>query len=81
MATLNQELIERGEAKTQEELDLSTKVKDGIRQYAITDIIQGLSSTVLQNYQSLPEETVEKTLNIFAQLIDWNELSNFESLV
>ena len=38
-------------------------------------------TNILQNYQSLDLDTVKNTLDIFAQLIDWNELSYFESLV
>jgi len=66
LSTLNSELVERGEAKSQEDHEISNRVKDGIREFAIQEIIQVLATNVLGNYTSLPEQMVEKTLNIFA---------------
>ena len=40
-----------------------------------------LSDCVLQNYQSFPKNDVRDTLFVLAQLIDWNELVDFEPLV
>ena len=47
MLTVNTEIVERGEAKSQYELDIAVRVKDGVRQYAIQDIINMLGSSVL----------------------------------
>lgn len=60
---------------------VSTRVKDGVRAHAIQDIVAGLSNTVLANYTQLDEALVARTLDVLAQLIDWNDLSYFESLV
>lgn len=47
MLTINQELIEHGEVKSVYAQDLNNRVKDGIRQFAIQDIIQTLAGIVL----------------------------------
>lgn len=51
-------------------------MKDGIRISAITDLIFVLSQ-VLQNYNIFDEELVNDTLEVMAQLIDWNALELF----
>ena len=43
LETLNSEIVERGENKSTYELDLANRVKDGIREIAIQDILQVLS--------------------------------------
>jgi hypothetical protein len=59
MDTLNQEIVERGELKNQYELDISNRVKDGIRQYAIQDIVLVLGQTIINNYQSLSKVLIK----------------------
>jgi hypothetical protein len=48
---LNEDIVERGEGKLKQELGQSTMVKDGIREYAIQDILSVLNQRVLQNSQ------------------------------
>lgn len=50
LQTLHQELVERGEFKSQAELEVSARVKNGIRQNAIECIVQNLGGIVLQNF-------------------------------
>jgi hypothetical protein len=45
--TLHQELIEKGEQKTPEELEVSNRVKNGIRQNSIKFIIENLGTVIL----------------------------------
>jgi len=47
MMTLNEDLIEKGEGKQKYELSVSMRVKDGIRLYAIQDIISTLDANVV----------------------------------
>lgn len=82
LETLNYELVERNqESKTAEDMAVSTRVKDGIRTHAIQDVVAGLSNTVLANHGLLDEALVARTLDVLAQLIDWNDLCYFESLI
>lgn len=81
MKTFNSELIERGEAKVSHDLLIATQVKDGIRQLAITSILDMLLDTVLSKMALFSKEEVQDVLYILAQLIDWNELPQFEGLV
>ena len=60
---------------------MSNRVKDGIRQFAIQDIVKNFFDMVLTNMQTLDSKMVADTLHVLAQLIDWNELQYFESLV
>lgn len=50
MKTMNQDLVERGETKSVYELDIATRVKDGVRDNSIEVIIQSLATSVLNNY-------------------------------
>lgn len=81
MLTFNVELVEKLETKTQDDLKMSTNVKDCIRQHAIKDIINTLTGCVLEHYQSYKADDVRDTLFVLAQLIDWNDLADFEPLV
>ena len=40
-----------------------------------------MSSTILENHAHFDPQVVKDTLNVFAQLIDWNDLQYFESMV
>ena len=80
LLTLNQDMVERGEHKDKKSQETSTRVKDGVRMHAIQDIIQ-LGNTVLEHHAHFDPEVVKDTLNVFAQLIDWNDLAHFESIV
>ena len=78
---MNQDLVERGETKSVYELDIANRVKDGVRENSIEVIIQSLATSVLMKYALMDQKIVQETLNIYAQLIDWNDLKYFESLV
>ena len=75
---MNEDIVERNEGKLKQELGQSTRVKDGIRQYAIQDILTVLNQKILQNASRFQNDLIKDTLDVFAQLIDWNELSHFE---
>ena len=81
MLTFNVELVEKSETKTQDDLRMATNVKDCIRQHAIKDIISTLTSCVLEHFQQYKGDEVRDTLFVLAQLIDWNDLGDFEPLV
>ena len=81
LQTFHQEIVEVGEVKTQKEIKISSRVKNGIRQNSIDVIVQNLGGIILQNFQSFETKTVKSTFEIFAQLIDWNELSIFEPMI
>ena len=50
LETLNSELVERGEAKTAQNLAISNQVKNGVRLYGIQCIIQTLGGIILNNF-------------------------------
>ena len=58
MQTLNQDLVERGETKSTYELDIASRVKDGVREHSIEVIIQSLANSVLQNYTVMDQKIV-----------------------
>lgn len=62
------------------DIEVSNRVKDGIRDLAITDIIFLLNQTLL-NYQIFDTDTVNDALEGIARLIDWNALELFAPLV
>eukprot|EP00347_Sterkiella_histriomuscorum_P020494 403337586 len=76
MLVFEEELVERSEKKSNVLLEQQNRVKDAIRNSSITDIIFMLSQ-VLQNYTIFDEELVNNTLEVMAQLIDWNALELF----
>ena len=51
-------------------------MKDGIRALAINDILF-LFNQVLVNYAVFDEETVNESLEVLADLVDWNSLELF----
>lgn len=73
LSTFNSELVERGEAKVSRDLLVATQVKDGVRHFAISDILEVLQKTVLAN-AALSQDEIKDVLYILAQLIDWNDL-------
>lgn len=78
---LNEDIVERAEGKLKLELGQSTRVKDGIRTHAIEDILMVLNKNVIEKANQFDNEFIKETLDVFAQLIDWNELSHFEELI
>ena len=81
MLTFNEEVVERSELKSNHEFELCMRVKDGVRENAIKDILTVLNSLVLNNFESHDKKLVKDTLFVMAQLIDWNDLQYFEQLV
>ncbi len=78
MLVFNEEVVERNETKSYHEVELCMKVKDGVRELAIKDILTVLNTLVLSNIEVKDQKLVKDTLFIMAQLIDWNELHYFE---
>ena len=74
MLIFNEEVVERSETKSSQEVDLCMKVKDGVREHAIKDILTVLNSLVLNQFESHDKKLVKDTLFVMAQLIDWNDL-------
>jgi hypothetical protein len=58
---VEEELVERYDKQTALQLELNSKVKDGIRTLAINDIIYLLNET-LQNHQIFESEIVNDAL-------------------
>jgi hypothetical protein len=81
MLTLHTEVVERVEQKEEFEIQLACRLKDSIRAHSVQDIITVLNDGVLGNHQAFSEQEVENTLNVFAQLVDWNELAYFRALI
>lgn len=77
--TIQAELIERGETKSVDDIQVTTRVKDGYRQYAVADTVQAFDNYILQNSE-LDDLTISRALDVLATLIDWNEIQYFESL-
>lgn len=66
LQTLHQELVEKGEFKTQSDNEVSARVKNGIRQNALECIVQNLGGIVLQNFHQFETRIVTRTLEIFS---------------
>ena len=81
MLTLHTEVVERVEQKEVFEIQLACRLKDSIRANSVQDVITVLNDGVLGNHQAFSEQEVENTLNVFAQLVDWNELAYFRALI
>lgn len=77
--TIQAEVVERGEGKSVEDIQVTTRVKDGIREYAIGATVQAFDTCILQNSE-LDDSTISRALDVLATLIDWNDLQYFESL-
>ena len=60
--------------------DVPSRIKDGIRDNNISDILFVLHS-VLQNPMIFEPEIPNDALEVVAQLIDWNSLSHFENFL
>ena len=48
----NEEVVERAETKSYHEVELCMRVKDGVREFAIKDILTVLNTLVLNNIES-----------------------------
>ena len=59
---------------------MSSQIKDFVRDGQIGPIVTVLLQ-VIANYNLFPKKTVKGTLKVLAQLIDWNELNFFQSLI
>ncbi len=51
MLTFNEEVVERSETKSNNEVELCMRVKDGVRLHAIKDILTVLNSLVLNQFE------------------------------
>ena len=80
LLTLDEECVERAEAKSMKELTIANNVKDGMRVESVPQLVQMFTS-VLQQYQHLEAKTIRQTLRVCSQLIDWNSLTLFGNLV
>ena len=60
---------------------IPVQVKDKIRAKDIGLITSFLMEVIIKNAQNFDDKTVKQTFKILAQLIDWNELSYFETLI
>ena len=49
MLVFNEEVVERAETKSYHEVELCMRVKDGVREFAIKDILTVLNTLVLNN--------------------------------
>jgi len=49
MLVFNEEVVERNETKSYHEVELCMRVKDGVREFAIKDILTVLNTLVLNN--------------------------------
>lgn len=74
MLVFNEEVVERNETKSYHEVELCMRVKDGVREFAIKDILTVINTLVLNNIEFKDQKLVKDSLFIMAQLIDWNEL-------
>ena len=75
MLTFNEEVVEsQDESKGGHERN--NRIKDGVRQYAINDLVYILVQA-LANYSFFEEDTVNELFQVLAQLIDWNALELF----
>ena len=74
LKTLNVENVERANMLTPADKAAGVRIKEGVRKYAIQNIVHIFGAIVLQNYESFQEQDVKDSLLILAQLIDWNDL-------
>ena len=49
MLVFNEEVVERAETKSYHEVELCMRVKDGVREFSIKDILTVLNTLVLNN--------------------------------
>ena len=66
MLVFNEEVVERAETKSYHEVELCMRVKDGIREFAIKDILTVLNALVLNNIEHKNEKLVKDSLFIMA---------------
>ena len=52
MLVFNEEVVERAETKSYHEVELCMRVKDGVREFSIKDILTVLNTLVLNNIES-----------------------------
>ncbi|CAI2381726.1 unnamed protein product [Moneuplotes crassus] len=77
MQQINDEIVERENYNTNEDLQMATRVKDAMRLGDVAKIVH-LSQIVLEKADQLSKELVLGAVDTLADLIDWNELSLFE---
>jgi hypothetical protein len=75
---LNDSIIEREANTTNEDLEVSTRIKDAMRTGDVLRIVN-LCKTVLDNYTQCDKDIVIGAIDTLADLIDWNSLDLFES--
>ena len=80
MLTLHTDVVER-DSKEVFDIQMTGRLKDSIRTNGIKDVITVLNDGVLNNHSAFTEQDVQNTLNVFAQVVDWNELTFFEGLI
>lgn len=80
LTIMDEDLVERYEGQDHLHNERASKVKDGIRERAITDICN-LLQQLLTNFQVFDADTVNEALEVAAQLIDWNNLEAFEQII
>lgn len=78
LENINDDIIEREAWTKNEDIAIANRVKDGMRENDVKNIV-GLCQTVLDNYESLDKVIVVGAIDTLADLIDWNELTLFES--
>ena len=78
MQIFDEEVVERCQQKSVEEMQLSGVIKDFMREGQIPQVVT-LFTQVLNNHQLFEVKTVKGTLKVLATLIDWNELPLFET--
>lgn len=79
LQTFEEEFVERNELNSGNEQRYG-QIKDGIREYAIKEIVYLLQQALL-NFEQFDEEQIEDILEVFAQLIDWNAIEIFNQSI
>ena len=77
---MDEDLVERYDGQSELQNERAAKVKDGIRERAITDICN-LLHQILSNFEVIESEIVNEALQVAAQLIDWSNLEVFEQII
>jgi pantothenate kinase type III len=73
LLTIDEEIVERAESKSTHELEIANNVKDAMRVETVPALIAFFKS-VLEQYQQVEPKVVQQTLQVCAQLVDWNSL-------
>jgi hypothetical protein len=70
--------VERCQQKSVAEMQLSSRVKDFVREGQIPQVVM-LLTQVLQNNNIFEKKTIKGALKVLSTLIDWNEIPLFDS--